>query len=381
MKLPATLIRTAAVARKEGRHILRDWRSLLMALAIPALMLLLFGYALTLDVDRVPFVVWDQDGSPESRELIARFDGSRYFSLLAFVDGYAPIERLIDEDRCVLALVIPRDFGRTLRSGRPAEPQLIVDGSNSNTAMIALGYAETLARAYSFELQARELEAKGGGKLKAPVDPQPRVWYNSELQSRNYIVPGLIAVILMIIAAMLTSLTIAREWENGSMEQLLSTPVRAHEIVLGKMAAYFALGAADTAAAMLLGVGVFGVPLRGSLLLVAASSAVFMMGGLFWGIFLSAATRNQLEAYQMGMVTSFLPAFLLSGFIFAIENMPAVIQAVSYIFPSRYFITILKGVFLKGVGLRVLWTELAFLLLYALVVFAAATRKLRQRIA
>jgi len=208
-----------------------------------------------------------------------------------------------------------------------------------------------------------------------------RVWYNSELQSRNYIVPGLIAVILMIISAMLTSLTIAREWENGSMEQLLSTPVRAHEIVLGKMLAYFALGITDTIVAICVGVFLFGVPLRGNPLLVLLTSCIFLVGALFWGIFLSAMTRNQLMAYQMGMLTSFLPAFLLSGFVFAIENMPIVIQVVSYVFPSRYFITILKGLFLKGVGLDVLWLEVTLLVVYSLVLFSAATWKLKQKIA
>jgi ABC-2 type transport system permease protein len=191
----------------------------------------------------------------------------------------------------------------------------------------------------------------------------------------------LIAVILMIIAAMLTSLTIAREWESGSMEQLLSTPVRAHEIVLGKMAAYFVLGMVNMLVTIGVGVFLFGVPLRGNPLLVLVSSCIFLMGALFWGIFLSAVAKTQLMAYQMGMLTSFLPAFLLSGFVYAIGNMPIVIQVVTYMFPSRYFVTILKGLFLKGVGLDVLWVELTLLVVYAGVIFLAATRKLKQKIA
>jgi ABC-2 type transport system permease protein len=359
----------------------RDTRSLIMALAVPVLMLTLFGYALTLDVDRIQTLVYDQDQTPQSRELIARFAGSRYFQMLGSVDEYRTIERAINSGRCLLAVVIPKDYGRHLLASQEADVQLLLDGSDSNTSSITLGYANALTRAYAFELQTKALERRGGGKLDPPVDAQLRVWYNPELQSRNYIVPGLIAVILMIIAAMIGSLTIAREWESGSMEQLLSTPVRAHEIVLGKMAAYFALGTVNMLVTIGVGVFVFGVPLRGNPLLVLFSSCIFLIGALFWGIFLSAASKTQLMAYQMGMVTSFLPAFLLSGFVFAIGNMPVAIQVVTYLFPSRYFVTILKGVFLKGIGLHVVWVELTLLVVYAVLIFLAATRKLKQKIA
>ncbi len=318
MRMLRSLSRTGAVARKEALHILRDPRSLILALAMPVLMLVLFGYALTLDVDRIRTIVYDQDLSPQSRELIARFAGSRYFQVAGTVEGYGPIEERIDRSQCLLAVVIPRDYSRHLLESRQADVQLIFDGSDSNTASIALGYADALARTYAYELRAEALDQKGGGRLDPPVDPQLRVWYNEQLQSRNYLVPGLIAVIMMIIAAMLTSLTIAREWENGSMEQLLSTPVRAHEIVLGKMAAYFALGLADALITIAVGVLLFQVPLRGNPLMVLATCCIFLVGVLFWGIFLSAFTRNQLLAYQLGMLTTFLPAFLLSGFVFAI---------------------------------------------------------------
>ena len=381
MSLPRSLARTLAMTRKEGLHIVRDTRSLVMALAVPVMMLVLFGYALTLDVDRVPTLIYDQDQTPQSRELIARFAGSRYFQMLGSVDEYRTVERSIDEGRCLLAVVIPKDYGRHLLASQEADVQLILDGSDSNTASITLGYAEALTRAYAFELQTQALERRGGGKLDPPVDAQLRVWYNPELQSRDYIVPGLIAVILMIIAAMIGSLTIAREWENGSMEQLLSTPVRAHEIVLGKMAAYFVLGMVNMLVTLGVGVFLFGVPLRGNPLLVLLTSCIFLMGALFWGIFLSAAAKTQLMAYQLSMVTSFLPAFLLSGFIFAIENMPIAIQVVTYLFPSRYFVTVLKGLFLKGGRVGCAVGEVTLLVVYAGVVFLAATRRLKQKIA
>lgn len=375
------LRRTRAVAHKEFLHIMRDPRSLGMALALPLLMIILFGYALTLDVDRIPMVVYDASRTPQSRDLIDEFRGSRYFSVVAWADRYETIERYINMDQCLIGLVIQSTYAADLLSGRGAEVQLILDGSDSNTASIARGYATAVILTYDMRLLSGELNRRSGGSLSPQVDGRLRVWYNSELKSKNYVVPGLIALILMIISALLTSLTIAREWEMGSMEQLLSTPVRPAEIVIGKMSAFFALGAIDTLLAVAAGVGIFKVPLRGSILFLAASSCIFLVGALCWGILISALTRSQLVAYQLGMLSSFLPAFILSGFIFAIENMPAVIQGFTYIFPTRYFVSILKGIFLRGVGLHVLWFEVLLLSIYAAVVFLIAVRKLRQKVA
>ena len=372
--------RLRAVAIKELHHITRDPRSLAMALLVPVMMLLLFGYALSLDVDRITTLIYDQDQTAASRELVRQFQGSRFFQILGEVNSYAEIDRAIDRSRALMAVVVGRGYGQSLAAGRETPVQILLDGSDSNTASIALGYAETLVRTYSINLRVESMNRRTGQQLAQPVDPRLRVWYNSSLESRNYVVPGLIAVVLQIIAALLTSLTIAREWEMGTMEQLLSTPLRPAEMVLGKMIAYFAVGVADAAIAIVVGVFVFAVPFRGSLALVAVSTCVFLFGALFWGIFVSAATRSQLQAYQMGILSSFLPAFLLSGFIYATENMPPVIQAISRIIPSRYAITILKGVFLKGVGIEVLGTELLFLAIYAALVFFMATRKLNQKL-
>ncbi len=375
------LRRTKAVAHKEFLHIMRDPRSLGMALALPLLMIILFGYALTLDVDRIPMVVCDASRTPQSRDLIDAFRGSRYFSVVAWTDRYDTIERYINRDQCLIGIVIQPSYAADLLSGRGAEVQLILDGSDSNTASIARGYATAVMLTYNMSLLSGELNRRSGGSFAPQVDGRLRVWYNSELKSKNYVVPGLIALILMIISALLTSLTIAREWEMGSMEQLLSTPVRPAEIVIGKMSAFFALGAIDTLLAVAAGVGLFKVPLRGSILFLAATSCIFLVGALCWGILISALTRSQLVAYQLGMLSSFLPAFILSGFIFAIENMPAMIQVVTYIFPTRYFVSILKGIFLRGVGLHVLWFEVLLLSIYAAVVFLIAVRTLRQKVA
>jgi ABC-2 type transport system permease protein len=375
------LRRTWALTRKELLHIVRDARSLGMALALPLFMLLLFGYALTLDIDRIPTILLDADRTPESRELISRFQGSRYFEIRAGADNYQEVEAAIDRNECLLGVVIFSGYARQLASNQVAPVQLLLDGSDSNTASIALGYARTLLQIYDLELRARAQNRRGGGTVGSPVQPHLRVWYNSDLKSKNYIVPGLIAVIIMIIAALLTSLTIAREWEMGTMEQLLSTPLRPAEIVLGKMAAFFSLGIIDMLTAIVAGVIIFRVPLRGNIPFLALTCCIFLIGALCWGILISAVVRSQLLAYQLGAVTSFLPALLLSGFIFDIRNMPGVIQLVTFFFPARYFVTVAKGIFLRGVGMEVLWHEVLLLFVYAALVFLLATRKLKQKIA
>lgn len=372
--------RLRAVLVKELHHITRDGRSLAMALAMPVMMLLLYGYALSLDVDRVPTYVYDQDQTSASRDLIRQFTGSRFFDVRRYVADYGTIERAIDRSQILMAVVIPRDYAKHLQEGGTAAVQILIDGSDSNTASIVEGYAESLVRGYSIRVRSDVLNRRGGDRVVPPIDARLRVWYNSSLESKNYVVPGLIAVILQIMSGLLTSLTIAREWEMGTMEQLLSTPLRPVEIVLGKMLAYFVVGVTDAAIALAVGLLVFQVPFRGSPVLMVVTVCVFLIGVLFWGVFVSAASRTQLQAYQMGILSSFLPAFLLSGFVYAIDTMPPVIQVITRIIPARYVVTIMKGVFLKGVGLRVLWVELGFLTLYSVVVFLAATRKMRQKV-
>ncbi len=373
--------RTRAMFVKEFRHIVRDPRSLMMALAMPLLMLLLFGYALNLDVDRIPTLVYDADHSATSRELIQRFQGSRYFDIRGFAEDDLSIERGIDRSQILMGISIPRDYSQRIQAGERANVQILLDGSDSNTASIALGYAESIMGSYAYDLRSVGENRSMGITLNVPIDPRLRVWYNNTLESKNYVVPGLVGVILMIIAALLTSLTVSREFEVGTLEQLLSTPVRASEIVLGKMLAFFLIGAVDALTSILAGIYVFHVPFRGSVPLLAATTCVFLSGAFFMGILVSAVAKSQLLAFQLGILTSFLPSFLLSGFIYAIENMPKGIQIITRFVPARYFITILKGIFLKGVGLNVLWPEFAFLAGFAALVFFLATRKLSQKLA
>lgn len=372
------LRRTRAMARKEMLHVVRDPLSLGMALAVPLMMLLLFGYALSLDVDRIPTLIYNGDGGPPSRDLVSRFEASRYFET-SYAASSAELGAAVDEGRALLAVWIPNDFSADLAAGDTASVQVLVDGSDSNTASIAMGYVQGLTADYSRQVRARSVSR--GGEVAPAVELAARVWYNAELESKNYIVPGLIAVILMIVAALLTSLTVAREYELGNLELLLSTPLRPNEIVIGKMSAYFALGTLDATVAVLVGVFVFQVPFRGGVLELGFVTLLFLFGSLCWGLLLSAAARSQLLAFQIGLTTSFLPAFLLSGFVYAIENMPPVIQAVTHLVPARYFVALLKAVFLKGVSVAVLWTDVAFLTVYAAVVFWLATRQLSRKLA
>jgi len=372
--------RVIAIARKEFIHIIRDPRSLGMAIVIPMLLLVLFGYALTLDVDNVPMVIWDQSESHESREFVSRFTASRYFSLREYVRGYNEIERTIDSGEAFVALVIPTDFAGGIESGGSTSAQLIVDGSDSNTATIAIGYVDTVTSNYSQDKAIEWAERVGGQTLNMPVELRPRAWFNADLESKNYIVPGLIAVIMMVIAALLTSLTVAREWERGTMEQLISTPVKGNELIFGKLLPYFIIGMFDVLIAVLMGEYLFHVPLRGSIGLLFGMAALFLAGALSLGMVISIMTKSQLLASQLAMVLTFLPSFLLSGFMYAIDNMPEAIQLITYLIPATYFVTLLKGIYLKGIGLEILVVEAGLLTVFSIAMIALANHKFKKKL-
>jgi ABC-2 type transport system permease protein len=351
-----------------------------MGIAIPMLLLFLFGYALTLDVDRVPLIVWDQSGTHASRDFVSRFAGSRYFSLTRHADNYRDIERAIDARDALIALVIPSDFARRIDSGRRAQVQVILDGSDSNTATIAMGYADAAALSYSQGIALEQMRRQGGAPTAGQLEIRPRVWFNADMISKNYIFPGLIAVIMMVITALLTSLTMAREWETGTMEQLISTPLKGPELILGKLIPYFAIGILDLVLSVLVGQFIFDIPLHGSLWLLFGMSVVFLTGALSLGMLISIIAKSQRLASQIAMVVTMLPAFLLSGFIFPIDNMPLVIQGITHIVTARYFVTILRGIYLKDVGLDILAGEAAFLAVFGGVVITLAIGKFRKKI-
>lgn len=372
--------RVWAVARKEFLHIIRDPRSLSIAIALPMMLLILYGYALTLDVDRVPMAVWDQSETPRSRDLISHFQGSRYFSIKQYARDYKEIERAIDSRKALVALILPVDFAGKVDSGRTAPIQLILDGSDSNTATLALGYAEIVVLTYAQNIFLDESRRFLGQPLRLPLDLQPRIWFNTDLESKNFIIPGLIAVIMMVIAALLTSLTVAGEWERGTMEQLISTPVKGYELIVGKLMPYFVVGMLDVLIAVLMGEFMFHVPLRGSVALLFGMAAIFLVGALSMGMVISIVAKKQILASQFALIATFLPSFLLSGFIFSISNMPHPIQVFTYIVPARYFIALLKGIYLKGIGLEVLMEEMLLLILFSLVVLGLANRKFKKRL-
>lgn len=370
-----------AVARKESIHIRRDPRSLGLAVGIPMLMLFMFGYALNLDVNRVPFVVWDQSNSVESRDFVARFTATPYFNLRGTVTSYAEVEREIDTRDAWLALILPPDFAAHLTTGHAVAVQAIVDGADSNTASIVLGYTQAITMAHNQQIAIEQIHRLTGASATPALDLRTRIWFNPDLESKNFIVPGIMAVIMGLIAALLTSLTVAREWERGTMEQLISTPVRPVELILGKLLPYSVIGLANMIIAVLMAVFVFQVPLRGSVSLLFAIGTLFIIATLAQGIVISAVARQQLLASQLAMISTFLPAFLLSGFTFAIANMPVAIQGLTHIIPARYFVSVVKGIFLRGVGMEVLWPETLFLLGFASVVLAVAILKTPKRLA
>ncbi len=367
-----SFLRIAALTRKEFIHIRRDPRSLAMAFLMPLVLLVLFGYAITMDINNLNLVVYDQDKSAASRDYVERFRASGYFTVVAAVESHAEAGRALDRGEAHLALVISRHFARDLEQRRTTQVQVLVDGTDANTATVAMGYVEAVTSRFN--------EARLGASVELAVDHRLRVWYNPELKSRWFIIPGLIAVIMTVITALLTSLTVSREWEQGTMEQLIATPVRPVELFLGKMAPYFLIGVADVLLSVAMGVWVFGVPLRGSFWFLLGASALFLVGGLSLGILISTVAKSQLVASQVAMVATFLPAFLLSGFLYSIDNMPRALQIVTHAVQASYFVEVLKSIFLKASPPSHLLNEIAFLAAFAVVVFALALRKFHKKI-
>ncbi|MBN2124081.1 MAG: ABC transporter permease, partial [Deltaproteobacteria bacterium] len=335
---------------------------------------------LTLDLKKVPTVIWDRSRTPESRELISLFDGSPYFSIYAYRDNYRDLQWDLDSGRAIVAVIVPSDFAEDILAGREARIQILADGSDANTSNLALGYARGMGLLYSSRLKIERVRLTGGREIAPPLDLLPRAWYNPVLRSQDMIIPGIIAIVMMVIAAMLTSVTVAREWETGTMEQLISTPVRAPELILGKVAPYFVIGFADVAIAVVLGQGLFGVPLRGSPGLLFLVATLFLTGALFFGLMLSVTLKKQVLANQAALLAGFLPTMLLSGFVFAIENMPFAVQCLTFFVPARYFIALLRGIYLKGIGLEILWLNALLLTLYAVLMVAMTHKRLRLKL-
>ncbi len=370
-----SLGRLWAMSRKEWLHIRRDSRSLAMAFAVPGLMVVLFGYVITFDVRDIHMAVLDQSHTTQSRDLVDAFRSSGYFRVTRQLDQDAEIAPLLTRGSVRLVLVIPPDFSKHLASAEPAPVQALVDGGDANTASIAINYAQAIVTSYSATAVLK------GVPLPVPIAVDSRVWYNEDLKSSSMIVPGLMATIMMILSALLTSLTIAREWERGTMEQLAATPVHRLEVILGKLVPYLGIGFIDIILVAVVGGIVFAVPFRGNPLLLMVTAMLFLVGAQGLGMFISAATKSQFLATQLAMITTFLPATLLSGLMFDLTSMPKVLQVISLAVPARYFITATRGIFLKGVGLDVLWGQALGMALFALAGLALAVHAFKKEIA
>ncbi len=377
-RLGRFFIRVGALASKETIHIRRDVRTLYMALVLPVVLLLLFGYGVSFDIDSIPLVVVDLDGTEASTELRRTFVASDDFRLVAVVQDASQAERMFQSGLATAALVIPRGFERSLGRGGTVTVQLLLDGADSNTANIAQGKAAAMAQGVNLKLVR---DATSGLLDAPPLAARVSTRFNPEGRSALYLVPGLIAYILAIVAVLLTALTVAREWEGGSMEQLFATPVGRLEIVLGKLLPYLVIGLVAVLLVLTVGAWVFDVPIRGDLGTLALSSFLFLTGMLGMGLLISVVTRNQLVATQAAFLSSMLPTLLLSNFIFPVENMPLILQWLSRIIPARYFIECLRGVLLRGNGLYELWPEVVALLIFAILMVIISTARFKRRLA
>ncbi|HUT54192.1 MAG TPA: ABC transporter permease [bacterium] len=369
------------LARKEFIQIRRDWRTLALTLVLPVVVLLLFGYAITLDVKDVPLALVDHDSTEASRDLVREFSGSGYFIVTGADMEVAAL--MLERREAKAVMVIPAGFGRDMGRGVPSEIQLLLDGSDNNSSNIALGYAQGILQTYAFNATIRPAIAAGLVQPSSipPIELVPRVRFNPELSSTVFIVPGLVAIIMMITVVVLSSLSIVKERELGTLETIMVSPLQRHEFILGKLTPYFVLAFADLF--IILGAGklFFAVPFRGSVITLTALSTIFILGGLGMGLFFSTVVETQRTAWMISLLSTLLPSIILSGFIFPIRIMPRWLQLVTYIVPVRYYLVILRGVVLKGAGVAELLPDTFALIIFAVLTITLSVARFRKRVA
>jgi len=363
-----------AVGKKELRQILRDRRTLMILLFIPVFFLLLYGYALNFDIRHVALAVQDRDQSTESRALVNAFVNSGYFEMVASFHSEVELKRLMDTNAARAALIIPENTGRAVNRGERAPVQVIVNGDNANTAATVLGYVMTIVQSVSTSLAVERLALN----LSPPLRVEPRIWFNPELKSALFLVPGLIGFIGMIMATISTALSVVREKERGTWEQVRMAPIDTVSYVVGKTLPYLGLSIISAMAIIIAAMWLFELPMRGSWGSLLLATTLYLLGALGTGLLVSTVSDSQLVAFQVALILAFLPTFLLSGFIFPIQNMPTPIQAVTYIVPARYFLVALRGIVLKGVGLATVWVQVAALVVYAVGVLGLASARLAR---
>lgn len=362
-----TFSKIQAIARKEFCHLIRDFRSLYLAFFIPLLLIILFGYALSLDVENIDVVVVDHDKTELSRDLINKLDASSYFNVSRHLPDSMTVTRYLDHGWTTMAVIIPPGWTEDINAGREVPLQVLLDGSDPNNAGLSRGYITAFIAEYNQHCLLDFLNGKGTEQIKQPVEGRIRVWFNEDLESRNFIVPGIIAIIIMIVGALLTSLVIAREYENGTMETLRTLPIRVEEFLIGKAIPYFFIGLIDVLIAVFMGQVLFGVVIKSSFWLMVLASCIYLLVALSLGLFISVVTKSQLVANQMAMLTTYLPSLLLSNFVFPVINMPKVFQVVTFIVPATYFIDILNGLYLRNLGFKHLWSSYLILVIMFIV--------------
>jgi ABC-2 type transport system permease protein len=367
--------RIIAVATKELHQIVRDRRTLGILLLFPAFILLIYGYALNFDIRDVRVAVQDRDRSTASRELVSSFVNSGYFWLVGYVDADADIDGLVDTNQARAVLVIPDRFERDVQTRTPTTVQVVIDGDNANTASTVMGYAQAIIAEYSATVLLRATTYGGSGPL---VTLEPRIWYNPQLRSTLFLVPGLIAFIAMITAVVSTALSVVREKERGTMEQIRMSPIGPVTFILGKTVPYLALSFVSALLILFTAQLLFDLPMRGSWVLLCGSILLFLVGAQAQGLLISTIATSQQVAFQVALLSSFLPTFILSGFIFPISSMPLVVQGVSHIVPARYFLVALRAIVLKGAGLPAFWEQLVFLAVFSTVALGLASLRLKR---
>jgi ABC-2 type transport system permease protein len=374
------LLRVRAIAIKELLQVWRDPRSLMMALMMPVMQMLMLGYGVNLDIAHIPVCTFDQEGSQFSQDLLKRFQASRYFNLVRGLHSDREIAQAMDHGVCKVAVVIPADFSRRIAGAGQASVQAIVDATDDNTASLASAYARAVVGGFANDVRIDMARRAGIERLPQLVAEQSRVWFNENLDSRNFIIPGVVALVLALVGAQLSSLTVSREWERGTMELLLSTPVTPSELMVGKLLPYFLIGIADAALCLGFAVFWFDVPFRGTLATLLLTTSLFLVVVLSIGYLVSVSIRSQIGASQIALFLTVMPISLLSGYAFAIDQMPVGIRAITYVVYARYYVAILKAVFLKGAGVAALWAPILALVIYAVAVAALAARAFRKQL-
>ena len=367
------------VMRKEFRQIRRDSRSLVFMIFIPAFLLIMFGFALNFDVKHIPLAVVDLDGSRQSRELVEKFGTTEYFDLRAVLERTRDIDGLMAREKARAALVIPATYSRDLLAGRSSSVQFLVDGANAMSGTAAAGYAAAILQSHSQRITLEALEKHGLGGMARPLRTEVRVWYNPELRSAKFLVPGLMAFILMVILTTSTAFSIVREKERGTMEQLAVSPLRPAALIIGKLIPYILISLASAHIVLALGWVLFGVAIKGNYFLLFLTIVLFLISGLGQGILISSITRTQQVAFLLSVLTTILPTFILSGFVFPVRNMPPLIQGITYLIPAKYFLVSLRAIILKGVGLGAFWDQILLLAGFAAVILALSVASVGKR--